>query len=159
MRFITALVALFMVSSVFAEGMKPAAPGQEMAQISVENAWVRAVPPVSKNTAAYFTLKNKGHKEMVLVGAQSKRARVSELHNVIKKEGMMSMTPVKQVVIPAYGQVDFKPGSYHLMMIDLAKPVKEGEMVGVDLMFKDGSKLSVQVPVKPGAGMGAHHKH
>lgn len=159
MRLITAFLALFLVSSVFAESGGMGVQKQKVSGVSVESPWVRAVPPVSKNTAGYLKLKNSSHQELVIVGASSKRARVVELHTVKKSDGMMSMTPVSQVVIPPYGEVEFKPGSYHLMLIDLAKPVKEGESVDVDLIFKGGKKLKVQLPVKQGAGMSEHHHH
>jgi copper(I)-binding protein len=63
--------------------------------------------------------------------------------------------------------VELKPGSYHVMLMDLKAPLKDGSTVDLNLVVegKDGKKetLALKVPVKAmamGGGMdhGAH-KH
>ena len=43
--------------------------------------------------------------------------------------------------------MELRPGSYHVMLMDLKQPLKEGESVPVTLTFRDasGKKTSVEV--------------
>ena len=50
--------------------------------------------------------------------------------------------------IPADGTAVLKPGSYHVMLIGLKKPLKEGETFPLTLTFEKAGKITVDVPVK-----------
>ena len=70
-------------------------------KIHVHGAWVRAVPLVSHMSAAYLTLINHGDQEDQLLSVETELAKVVELHNVKKTDGMMSMFPVPFVPVTA----------------------------------------------------------
>jgi hypothetical protein len=136
-------------------------------QVSVADAYVRMAPPGTKTTGAFMTLKNAGDKEVKVVSAASTVASVTELHNHINDGGVMRMRQVKEIAVPAKGEVALKPGSYHVMLIDMKAPLKEGDHVMINLGFADGSSKEVHATVKkpmaemPAKGMdhGAMHKH
>jgi copper(I)-binding protein len=118
--------------------------------IEIKQAWVRAVPPTSKMSAAYMVLHNMGGDDDHLVSAESDVADAVELHNVRKKEGMMEMYQVKSIGIPAGGNQALKPGAYHVMLIGLKKPLKAGDEVELTLNFMHAGAMTIKAPVKEG---------
>lgn len=129
------------------------------AHVMAHDAWVRAVPPASRMSAAYMQLMNHGSMADRLVGASSPIANVCEIHNVTSKDGMMQMYKVDGVEVPANGSVDLKPGSYHVMLIDLKQTPAEGENVEVTLQFEHAGAVTLNIPVKAGAMKPMDHGH
>jgi copper(I)-binding protein len=117
-------------------------------QVSVADPYVRMAPPGTKTTGAFMLLKNTGDKEAKLITAASSAASVTELHNHINDGGVMRMRQVKEIAVPAKGEVALKPGSYHVMLIDMKAPLKEGDHVVITLGFADGSSKEVHATVK-----------
>ena len=129
-------------------------PHAEMGQkVHVHGAWVRAVPPVSHMSAAYLTLINHGDQEDQLLSVETELAKVVELHNVKKSDGMMSMYPVPFVPVPAGGEQNLKPGSYHIMLINLTQAPKLGEEYELVLHFKHAGMVKVVAAVREGRPM------
>jgi copper(I)-binding protein len=129
-------------------------------QINVVDPYVRMSPPGSKTTIAFMLLRNSGDKEVKLVKANSTVAGVTELHNHINDNGVMRMRQVKEITIPAKGEARLQPSGYHVMLIDVKAPLKEGEHVVINLGFVDGSSKDVHAPVtKSNIGMPAPMDH
>lgn len=133
--------------------------------VEVTDGWVRWVPPVSENSAAYFTLHNPTDKPLELVSASSDVARAVELHNVIKTGDLMSMQKQEKIGISAHQTLQFQPGSYHVMLIGLKKPLEENQSVSLTLHFADGATAPVPLTVRKDAGGKSgtdehqHHHH
>jgi copper(I)-binding protein len=125
----------------------------------VHEAWVRAVPPSSKMSAAYMVLHNNTGDDDHLVSAESDVAKAVELHNVRSKDGMMEMYQVKSIGIPAKGDRVLKPGSYHVMLIGLKKPLKVGDKVELTLNFMHAGAVKMTAPVMEGGMMQHEMKH
>ena len=117
-------------------------------KISVVDPYVRMPPPGSRIAAAYMRLQNAGDQEARLVSVIAPAARAAELHNHINDKGIMRMRRVSAIAVPARGEVALQPDGYHLMLIDLATPLKEGERVTLILGFNDGSRKEVDALVK-----------
>ena len=128
-------------------------------KIMVHNPWVRAVPPVSETSAAYMILMNHGDKDDQLLSVKSSIAKVVEIHNVKKEDGVMKMFPVKFVKIPAGKNQELKPGGYHLMLMKLTKTLKVGQEIEFILHFKHSGMVKVIAPVKEGEPMKHDMKH
>ena len=117
--------------------------------ISVSDPWVREVPPVSQTSAIFMTLTNKSGSDLSLMNAESDAADIVELHtHETDEKGIHRMFRVKKIDIPANGMTMLKPMSYHIMLINLVAPLKEGDTVDVKLTFYDGSSMMVTAPVK-----------
>ncbi|MGE5386554.1 MAG: copper chaperone PCu(A)C [Betaproteobacteria bacterium] len=125
------------------------AMAQPMAErVEASGAWVRALPPGSQVTGAFMILKNNADKEALLVKAESPASRVAELHEHANDNGVMKMRPVAGgIVIKSKGEVALKPGGYHVMLIDLKAPLKEGDTVPLTLGFGDGSSKKIDARV------------
>lgn len=121
-------------------------------QITVQEPYVRLAPPNAPATGAFMVLKNNGDKDVKLLKADNPASKVTELHNHINDNGVMKMRPVAAVEIKAKGEAVLKPGSLHVMLIDLKAPLKEGDSVPLMLSFDDGSSKTVDAKVvRPGA--------
>jgi hypothetical protein len=116
--------------------------------IVASDAWVRAMPPSQTNTAAYMVIKNKGPNEVILTSVSSDISESAEIHQMSDMKGMMNMSMVSKLSIPGNGEVVLKPGAYHIMLVNLKKPIKSGEIVQIRLFFKGGTSLNVKAEVR-----------
>jgi hypothetical protein len=115
------------------------------AQVTVSDAWVRGTVTGQQATGAFMQLKAPA--DAALVSASSPVAGVVEIHEMKMDGGVMRMSAIKRLALPAGKTVDLKPGGYHVMLMDLTQPLKEGETVPVTLTFEDkaGRKQTVEV--------------
>ncbi|MFT6928408.1 MAG: copper(I)-binding protein [Psychromonas sp.] len=116
--------------------------------LTVEDLYVRATPPNSKNSAAFMVIKNTAKKDIKLIAAGSDIASRVELHNHVMDNGLMKMRQVKEIIIKAESSVALQPGGYHVMFLNLKQPLKEGQSVTLSLSFDNGQQLTVDAPVK-----------
>ena len=115
--------------------------------IQLSNPAVRAMPPGAPASGAYVTLMNHSNQDRYLVAAESKAANAVEVHVSEMQGDTMKMYQVKEVRVPAHGLVQLKPGSYHIMLMGLKKPLKAGEQVHFTLIMKNGERLPLTAPV------------
>lgn len=126
------------------------------APVSVENPYARAVPPTARNSGAFMLIRNNSDQDRKVVSAKSSVSAVTELHNHIHDNGVMRMRRVEAIDVPAHGSVELKPGSYHVMLINLIKPLKPEDPVHIDLVLDNGSVIPVDLKARRvGMGMGA----
>jgi len=128
--------------------------GQAVAEtpIAVENAWSRATPAQARAGAAFFVVRNHGANDDTLVAADSDVADSVELHTHIHDNGVMRMRPVADILVPAGGLAELKPGGLHVMLIGLRAPLEEGSTFTLGLTFAHAGHMTVPVTVK---GIGA----
>ena len=116
--------------------------------IKIEKAWVKAVPPMLKMSAAYMTIKNTGPKSIKLLSGKSSVADYVEIHTHRKVKGVMKMRQIDHVVIDAGKSAILKPKSDHLMLIQLQRQLKVGDIVDMSLKFSSGEVISLKIPVR-----------
>ena len=114
----------------------------------VEDLYIRATPPNSKNSAAFMVIKNADKKEIKLLAAGSKIADRVELHHHVMEDGLMKMRQVEEIIIKAGSSVTLQPGGYHVMFFNLKQPLKEGQSISLSLTFDNGEQLTVDAPVQ-----------
>jgi copper(I)-binding protein len=120
--------------------------------VRVEAAWLRAVPPVASNTAAYMKIQNLGSTTLRFVGGSSPIAEhlepmiaTSQDQNGHRTAGMES---VPSLEIAPGERLELKPGGNHLMFIGLKSHPKVGDRVEVTLVFAPGDQsLNIEIPV------------
>jgi hypothetical protein len=100
------------------------------------------------NGAVYVTLSNSGSQSDSLVSAASDAAQTVELHEVKNEGGVMKMRPVPRIEVPAGGNVELRPGGYHIMLLGLKHDLKVGEKVPVTLKFERGGELHIEAAVR-----------
>lgn len=122
--------------------------GAPATEIVIGDPYVRAVPPGQPNSAAFMSLNNPSTSPRALVDATSPFAEIVELHTHLNEGGMMRMRPVERIALPAGETVLLQPGGLHVMLIGLKRPLTPDTAVELTLMFDDGSKVSIQAPVR-----------
>ena len=105
------------------------------AQVVVTDAWVRGTVPGQKGTGAFMQLTSAA--DLTLVGVASPAAKIAEIHEMAQDGNMMRMRAVGKLALPAGKAVELKPGGYHVMLMDLVQPLREGESIPVTLTFVD----------------------
>jgi copper(I)-binding protein len=129
------------------------------AAIDVNDEYARATPPNATTSAVFGTIENTGNEVRTIVSASSQASSVVELHDVIKEGDVMKMRQVNTIDIPANGKTILKPGSLHVMLLDVKAPMKEGDTINVELNFANGEVKVLTVPVKKVMSGMKHHKH
>ena len=139
--------------------------GQALAQnVQVKDPWARATVQGQKASGAFMTLTAKA--DTTLVGVASSVAGVAQVHEMKMDSGVMQMRALpKGLELPAGKAVTLKPGSFHLMLMDLKVPLRKDTTIPVTLRFKDAkgveSTLELKVPVSTSAPSGdaGGHQH
>lgn len=114
----------------------------------VSHVWIRQAPPGVTVMAGYFTLDNLTAKPLDLTSVISPDFGSVMVHESVEKGGQESMVEVPKLTIAAHGSVEFKPGGYHLMLIEPKKNLYAGDMVSLTLSFSDGSQLAILAYVR-----------
>jgi len=109
---------------------------------------LRAVPNGVPNTAAYLVIANAGDRPDKLVGAACACAARVEVHLSQVANGRAMMAPAGDVEIPAHGELALKPGGYHLMIMGLKTPLKDGSTQELQLKFQRAGTVTAAFPVR-----------
>ena len=126
---------------------------QSSSLISIEKPFSRATPGGSKVGAGYMTITNKGTATDRLVSASSPTAGKVEIHEMKMQNGVMKMRELPGgLPIEAGKSASLAPGGYHLMLMELKAPLKQGDKVPVTLNFEKAGKMDVTLDVQ---GIGA----
>jgi len=115
------------------------------AEITITDAWVRGTVPAQTSTGAYMKIKST--EDAKIVAASSPAAKIVEIHEMAMANGVMEMKAMGALPLPAGKPVELKSGGYHLMMMELAKPLKAGDKVPITFTVegKGGKKTTVEV--------------
>jgi len=154
MRYLALALMLFGLISL---GGGARAGDSKLGPLTISAPWARAT--VTQTGGAYLSIANAGSAADKLVGASSDVARRTEVHEETMQNGVMSMAPVPELEIPAGGKVTFMPGGYHVMLIGLKAPLKEGQHFPLTLTFEHAGKVNVDVVVEKAGAMGPGGMH
>ena len=126
--------------------------------ITADHPWARATAGQAPNGAAYMTLVNKGAEADYLTAASAAVSDRVELHTTLMNDGVMQMREVKRIEVAPGSSTALEPGGFHVMLIGLKAPLKEGETFPLTLTFEKAGTLEVQVLVE-GVGAMEHDSH
>src|ERR1700751_5273822 len=122
-----AMVSCLLAAPVRAEEVKAG-------DLVISQAWTRATPGGAKTGGGFLTIENKGSAADKLIGASADAAGKIEVHEMAMNGGVMKMRPLESGLAIEPGKtVKLAPGGYHLMMMDLKNPLKEGDKLPVTL--------------------------
>jgi len=115
----------------------------------LDHAWARATPGGAKIGGGYLTIENKGTVPDKLIGGSSPAAAKVEVHEMAMKDGVMTMRPVKGgLSIPPGQSVTLAPGGYHIMLMELKAPLKQGGTLPVTLQFEKAGTINVTFDIQ-----------
>jgi copper(I)-binding protein len=116
--------------------------------LQISQPWSRATPKGASVAGAYLKITNTGTAPDRLVGGSSPIAGRFEVHEVAMDNGVMKMRPLKDgLEIKPGASVELKPGSYHIMLLDLKQPLKKGDHVKGTLTFEKAGPVDVDYAV------------
>src|SRR5579871_5973161 len=119
----------------------------------ITQAWSRATPGGAKVGGGYLTITNEGATPDRLIGGSSEIAAKVQVHEMSMNNGVMTMRPVEQGLVIEPGKtVKLSPGGFHLMLLDLKGPLKQGDKLPITLEFEKAGKVAVTLDV---GGIGA----
>jgi periplasmic copper chaperone A len=99
--------------------------------------------------AVFVRLTNAGDEADRLVGGQTDVAKVVEIHETVMEGEVMKMRMLADgLEIPARGQVELKPGGYHVMLIGLERDLEVGDRFSLELQFEKSGSLSLRPEVR-----------
>lgn len=121
--------------------------------IEISDAWSRATPASAPVGVGFLTLANKGGEADRLLGGSSEVAARVEVHEMSMDGGVMKMREVAGGLEIKPGETrELKPSGYHLMIMGLKRPLKEGEHFKIELKFEKAGAREVEFAVQ---GIGA----
>ena len=133
----------------------------KVADIEIDHLWSRATPEGAKVAAGYVVIRNHGAAADRLVSATGEIAGRTEIHEMaVDAQGVMTMRPLGEgLEIPAGGQAELKPGSFHIMFLDLQRGAKEGETFKGTLTFEKAGSVEVEYAVRAMGSKPGHNGH
>lgn len=134
--------------------MQPAfAHEYKIGSLEIEHPWARMTPAGAKVGGGYLTIENEGKEADRLVSATAEVAGRVEIHEMAVKDGVMTMRMLPDgLEIPAGGEAKLAPGGFHLMLMDLKQPLKEGESFKGTLTFAKAGTVNVSFKIEGMAG-------
>lgn len=154
----TLLKALLFSAVGFGLAGMAQAQSAKVGSVQIENAYTRSTVPGQMAAGGFMKIENKGAVDQ-LISASSPVAGEVQLHEMAMEGNVMKMRQVKEVVVPAGGAVELKPGGMHLMFINIKAPLTAGETVPVKLKFAKAGEVEVKMPVNAMGAQGGAMKH
>lgn len=122
--------------------------GVHAAVMHVHDSMARPAPLAGGTGAVYFLLHNGGNTPVTLLGGESSASTAVEIHTTINDEGVMKMRQITDgVELGADGSIQLVPGGMHIMLVDLAAPLAEGDTFTLTLHFDGADDFTMDVPV------------
>ena len=139
-------------------GLVTGIAGRAAEPVTASNAWVRTPAPGQKVAGAYMDLVSEGDSALIAVGSPA--AARAELHSMNLDSGVMKMRQVERIDLPAKRVVTLAPGGMHIMLVDLHRPLKDGDRVPLTLTIRRASgtaQVKIEAVVRAAPGMSQHH--
>lgn len=115
-----------------------AAAAAARGQVEARAAWVRGTVPGQTTAGAYMVLTS--DRRANLLGAESPAAGSAEIHEMSMEGDVMRMRAVPRLELPPGKTVELKPGGHHMMLVDLKRPLKKGDLVPIRLKVELSDK-------------------
>lgn len=121
------------------------------ADVEVSNGWIRLLP-AGAPAAGYFELRNNGNAAVRLVSATSPSFGNIMLHRSVEEKGRSTMLHLDEIDVPAQSRVVFKPGDYHLMLMQPTRVLEPGARIPVTFRFARGETVTEHFELRGPSG-------
>lgn len=166
MKFLSSKLVLFVFFAIVSvTGNSAFAHGFQAGDLYIKHPYATPTAAASKNGAVYFkSINNSGKAADQLVSAKTTVADRIEIHEMKMDGDVMKMRPLSSIDIPAGAEVSVakgNPNGYHLMLMGLKNPLKDGDKFTVWLSFKKAGEVEVEVWVQlpKDSSKSEEHKH
>lgn len=118
--------------------------------LAIDHPWARATPPGAPVAGGYLTITNTGTEPDRLLGGSSNAAEAVQIHESTMTDGVARMRPAENGIAIAPGEtLKLEPGAAHIMFVDPAKPLKDGERFPATLSFEKAGAVAVEFAIVP----------
>jgi copper(I)-binding protein len=150
---------LWLVASLLAFCISAASASDfKLGSLEIDHAWSPATPKGASVAAGYLTVTNKGTDSDRLIGGSVAIAGRFSVHEMTTEAGVSKMRPLAEGLEIKPGQtVELKPGSFHLMFMDLRQPLAQGEHFKGTLVFAKAGAVDIEFDVRPIGGASMSH--
>ncbi len=114
---------------------------KQSGEITLHEAWIREAPPNASAMAGYLRIENSSSQDQILTFVKSQDFNSVEIHRTIFENGIAKMRRQEQLMIPANGTLELKPGDYHLMLMSPQSHYQDNDEVIVTLCIKNGDVI------------------
>jgi hypothetical protein len=116
--------------------------------IEIHGAWMRPAAQ-GGNGAVYFVIHNHSSTADEIVGASSNIAEAVEMHeSMLTDADVMQMHELSSVPLDAFAEMEFTPGSLHMMLVGLKLGTTVGDAIELVLHFRNFKDIRIMVPVR-----------
>jgi copper(I)-binding protein len=120
----------------------------DVGSIHISQPWSRATPKGASAGAAYMTLTNNGKTPDRVNCVSSDASAECQIHSMTMDNGVMQMRPVEGGLEIKPGEtVTLKPGSFHMMLLNLKHPLEQGNSMKATLKFDNAGTVDVEYPI------------
>jgi copper(I)-binding protein len=152
-KILVALGALTLVSATLTGcSMEPSGSVDGHDELHFSDGWVRVsegTQMAGGMTGAFTKIENHTANDVTLVGASAEIAGMVEVHEVVMMDGEMKMQEKDGgIVIKAGETVSLEPGGLHVMLMDIKKPILEGDEITLTLDFDGYEDQTFTWPAK-----------
>jgi len=127
----------------------------KLGALEIEQPWARATAETAPTGGGFVTIKNTGTTPDRLIGAKSPAADKVQIHEMKMEGDIMRMRELSNgLEIPPGATVTLAPAGFHLMMMGLKGPLKQGTTVPMTLVFEKAGSIDVELAID---SMGAVH--
>ena len=123
--------------------------------LQISDPWTRVTAPDQMNGAVYMTITSDKDDRLTKATVPATVAGSAELHETTMgkssmsgSSGEMSMKPVSAIDLKANQPLELKPGGYHIMLMDLVKPIDSTDKIQVTLTFAKAGERTVTAYAK-----------
>jgi copper(I)-binding protein len=122
------------------------------ATVTVSDPWARTTPPGARMGSIYLKLSSASGDRLIGASVPRSVSGKTQIHEtVVSHDGggeSMSMREIRSLALPAGQTVELAPGGFHLMLMDLKRPLKAGDKVPVTLRFAKAGSQTVTADVR-----------
>ncbi len=119
-----------------------------LSSIKISNEWLRQSSSTSKNTAAYFKINNTSDKDIIINGIETEKGICdrTEIHGYKNDVGdVKKMYKLQSITIPAKSEIEFAPGSFHVMLLGLKNPIMKDANIKISLKMSYADANSKEI--------------
>jgi copper(I)-binding protein len=132
-----------------------------LGSLKIGHPWARATPKGATVAGGYLKITNNGPAPDRLIGGSATFAGRFEIHEMSEQGGIMKMRHLPKGIEIKPGQtVEFKPGAFHLMFMELKQPLVKDQKPRPKgtLVFEKAGTIEVEYAVEAvGSSPGGHH--
>ncbi len=152
------LAALFAVAPIAAVPIAAAAHEFVAGDLTIGHPYSYATAQSAAVAAGFLDVTNAGDEADRLIGASTPAAGRVEIHTMTMENDVMKMRKIEGLDVPAQGTLDLAPKGNHLMLLDVKRAFRQGDMIPLTLEFEKAGKVDVELKVEAPGTIPARHE-